>query len=246
MIDLSIVSGLRALEIAGPSKIFQSEGPIPVYDHLSVLDDCSYPRPERWGGRPLIEGADFFYVSGRRLGKQFVGDATELNDIADGSYELILGSHVLEHFANPIKALRTWMRVLAPNGLILQVVPHGRMTFDKHRPITELDHLIADFRSGTTESDQTHHDEVRMLSTETHSNTWFAEAALHRGVHQHVFDTKSVLALFEHVGLVILGLRLIEPYNIVVLARNGRLPNDRPLSNAARRVALLESPFQER
>lgn len=246
MIDLSLVSGLRALEIAGPSKIFQSEGPIPIYEHLSVLDDCSHPRPARWGGRLLIEESDFFYAPDRRPGKQFVGDATELNDIADGSYELVLGSHVLEHIANPIKALRTWMRVLAPNGLILQVVPHGRMTFDKHRPITELDHFIADFRSGTTESDQTHHDEVRLLSTETHSDAWFVEAALHRGVHHHVFDTKSVLALFEYVGLVILGLALIEPYNIVVLARNGRLPSDRPLSNVDQCVALLKSPFLER
>ena len=67
--------------------------------------------------------------------------------------------HVLEHVANPIAALREWVRVLAHGGIIYMVVPDRRHTFDHRRPLTTAAHMLDDFRHGVTQSDGTHIDD---------------------------------------------------------------------------------------
>lgn len=42
---------------------------------------------------------------------------------ADGSFEVVIASHVLEHLENAEAALRDWHRVLAPGGALLIGVP---------------------------------------------------------------------------------------------------------------------------
>ena len=87
-------------------------------------------------------------------------DATDLNKIPDLSYEFILSSNCLEHVANPIKALKEWVRVLKGDSLILLVLPSKEYTFDHNRPITKFKHLIEDYNNDTKESDLTHLDEI--------------------------------------------------------------------------------------
>lgn len=52
------------------------------------------------------------------------GDATLMADVPDDSYKTVYASHVLEHLADPIKALRNWYRILRPGGYLLVSVPH--------------------------------------------------------------------------------------------------------------------------
>lgn len=41
----------------------------------------------------------------------------------DNSCSLVVASHVLEHLADPAKALKEWLRVLTPGGEVLVAVP---------------------------------------------------------------------------------------------------------------------------
>ena len=241
--DFNVLNGLKGLEIAGPSEIFSGQGLVPIYQRLVFVDDFSHPRPMAWRGRNLIAGQNFIYPGMKAPGYQFIGDATDLTGLAPGAYDIVLGSHVLEHIANPIKALLAWNEVLREGGKMLQVIPHFDGTFDRHRPLTTLEHIISDFERGTTEDDSTHYAEIRSRSTESHSTEWFLDAAQHRGAHHHVFDTYLAWQLFRHLGMVVLHLQPLMPHHIVILC-------EKPTANSASAIGpgeliriLSKSPF---
>lgn len=60
----------------------------------------------------------------------------------ENTFDFILNSHVFEHFFDPIKALKEWMRVIRPGGYVFMIVPHKERTFDKDRERTPLQELI--------------------------------------------------------------------------------------------------------
>jgi hypothetical protein len=51
------------------------------------------------------------------------------------------------------------MRVLKPDGIHLLVVPDMRETFDRHRPETTLDHVLADYADGGASTCQASYEE---------------------------------------------------------------------------------------
>ena len=68
------------------------------------------------------------------------GDALPL---ADDSQDFVLSSHVIEHFFDPIRALKEWLRVVRSGGFIFVIAPHKERTFDRDRPRTPLAELLA-------------------------------------------------------------------------------------------------------
>lgn len=60
----------------------------------------------------------------------------------DNYADAIMSSHVIEHFFNPIKALREWYRVIKPGGYIYIICPHKDRTFDKGREVTTISEII--------------------------------------------------------------------------------------------------------
>ncbi len=60
----------------------------------------------------------------------------------DATLDYVLSSHVIEHFYDPVKALREWYRVIRPGGYIFVIAPHRDRTFDKHREPTPVQELI--------------------------------------------------------------------------------------------------------
>lgn len=50
-------------------------------------------------------------------------DITEMHAYADGAFDLVLCSHVLEHVPDDGKAMRELARILAPGGTLLVLVP---------------------------------------------------------------------------------------------------------------------------
>lgn len=60
----------------------------------------------------------------------------------DNTLDYVLSSHVIEHFFDPIKALKEWSRVIRNGGYVFIIVPHKERTFDCNRTITSLDELI--------------------------------------------------------------------------------------------------------
>jgi SAM-dependent methyltransferase len=140
---------------------------------------------------------------------QYIHDATELASIADGSYDFLLASHILEHVANPLRALREFRRILKPKGYVLVVVPNQLYTFDHRRPLTTFAHLEADLAAGTDESDLTHLEEILSLhdleqDKPAGTPEEFRERCLRnreaRCMHHHVFDLALLDRSLRHVG----------------------------------------------
>jgi len=60
----------------------------------------------------------------------------------DGTLDYVLSSHVIEHFFDPIKALKEWHRVIKPGGYIFIIAPHKDRTFEKDLEVTPVSELI--------------------------------------------------------------------------------------------------------
>lgn len=61
--------------------------------------------------------------------------------VPDESQDFVISSHVLEHFPDPIKALKEWYRIVRPGGYIFMIIPHKGRTFDRMRKRTRPEEL---------------------------------------------------------------------------------------------------------
>lgn len=222
----SIFTG-RGLELGGPSLLFGQRGYLPVYQHAGSLDNVNYARLTRWEGA-IAEGHTFSFREGAAPGLQIVHEATSLASIAADGYDFVISSHMLEHTANPIKALLEWKRVLKPGGALLLVLPHLEATFDHLRPVTSLEHMESDYERDLGEDDRTHFEEIvnlhdlkRDVNNESRDalRTWIEASGTNRGAHHHVFDTLTAARLVARAGLQILCVEPALPDNICVFAR---------------------------
>lgn len=100
----------------------------------------------------------FREFGGQRCLADYHGDACSL-PFHDDSLNYVVCSHVLEHVANPVAALREWYRVVRPGGIVYFVVPDRRVTWDRRRPLTPVAHFLEDHARGTRDSDPTHLEE---------------------------------------------------------------------------------------
>jgi SAM-dependent methyltransferase len=72
----------------------------------------------------------------------------------DKTVDFVLASHVIEHFYDPIRALREWERVA--RKYIFLIVPHHERTFDFGRPLTPVSELVERHASGREEHEERH------------------------------------------------------------------------------------------
>jgi predicted SAM-dependent methyltransferase len=85
-----------------------------------------------------------------------IDDAEDLSTIADSSLDFVLANHVIEHMANPLKALSNWSRVLKKGGHLFLAVPEHSLNFDRERPLTSWQHVLEDYLSPSPERDFEH------------------------------------------------------------------------------------------
>ena len=221
-----IVEGARGLEIGGPSAIFARDGVLPLYPLVGTLDNCDFSQETLWHGE-TIDGGAFAYDPDRSPGRRFVSDTTRLDGFVDGSYDVVLSSHVLEHVANPLRALAEWRRIIGPSGHAVLVVPHLENTIDHQRPVTTLEHLVADFAGSVAEDDRTHVQEFIELADlrrdpEQQTRDAFERRTLalskNRAIHHHVFDTELLIALLDVAGWQLVAVETALPFHIVAVA----------------------------
>jgi SAM-dependent methyltransferase len=60
----------------------------------------------------------------------------------DRSVDYVISSHVLEHFFDPIAAIKEWLRVVKPSGYVFMIVPTQDAIPTETRPPTTLQELI--------------------------------------------------------------------------------------------------------
>src|SRR6266850_2632272 len=104
------LQGKWGLEFGGPSSIFSANHLIPIYDIVRAIDMCDFAEQTIW--RSDQDHLRF----GLKLGEKLIAEARDASGIADESYDFVAASHVLEHVANPLGALREWKRLLKPSG----------------------------------------------------------------------------------------------------------------------------------
>jgi len=222
------VEGKEGLEIGGPSGAFQDSGILPIYRLVKSLDNCVFSKNTTWEGeRP--EGRTFRYHSSKAYGFNFIREACSLHSILEHSYDFVLSSHNLEHVADPVRALKEWIRVMRPGGVIIIILPNCRNTFDHRRKPTTIAHMLEDYERGVGEADMTHLAEIlelHDLSCDPAAGTFaqFHDRSLHnsenRCLHHHVFDENNSRALLEAVGLSVHTVELVKPHHIVLLGQS--------------------------
>ncbi len=249
-----LVAGRSGLEIGGPSFGFGPKGFLPLYPAVARLDNCNFGFKTVWEGS-LSAGMNFQFAPDKPKGRQYVAEATDLNEIPDKSYDFVISCHALEHTANPLRALKEWVRVLKDGGGAVLVLPHKEESFDHRRPVTTLPHLIKDLQNNTREDDPTHLPEVLALTDL--DRDWglldpndFKQRCEknfeNRCVHQHVFVTSLVVQMFDYVGMQVLSVESIRPFHIIVSARKlppGEILKNEPYLNA-QAVWRGKSPFK--
>jgi len=77
-----------------------------------------------------------------------IGTAEDLAGIADASVDFVIACHVFEHLEDPTRALHEVHRVLRDGGIFFCALPEPRVTFDREREMTTVDHLVRDHPAG--------------------------------------------------------------------------------------------------
>jgi SAM-dependent methyltransferase len=100
---------------------------------------------DRYGEADTIYKQDEWRLTGRRRAVDIVASGDDL-PFEDDAADFVFASHVLEHFPDPIRALKEWLRVA--RKYVVLVIPHRDRTFDCERELTSVDELISRHEQG--------------------------------------------------------------------------------------------------
>jgi SAM-dependent methyltransferase len=207
---------------------------IPVHAHARYVDRMTVEDLRR----EYPELADW------NLNKvDIVDNGERLETVAAESQDFIIANHFLEHTENPIGTIQTHLGKLKPGGVLFYAVPDKRFTFDYRRPVTQIDHMAADYEEGPQRSRREHYEEwTRLVPGQLPPDT-SDEQAISRAreldeddysIHMHVWTQAEFLALILDVHARTNGSFDIEAAArqgiefIVVLRKAGPLPSPEP------------------
>ncbi|MBV8856073.1 MAG: methyltransferase domain-containing protein [Acidobacteria bacterium] len=125
-----------------------------------------------------------------------VDDGARLASVADESQDFLIACHLIEHMEDPIGAVKNWLRVLKPGGILFLAIPDRRFTFDFHRPATTWEHLKRDHEEGPAWSRTAHFEEVfrKVVGVEDEERVRrLAADPENRDTHFHVWSQTEML-----------------------------------------------------
>lgn len=222
-IYLPYVANKTGLEIGGPSEVFRRRQPLDLYRHVGRLDNCDFSRSTVWAEQQ----EDYTFDIKKDAGKSIFCDGSDLVSVENDAYDFVLSSHNLEHFANPVKALKEWQRVIRPSGALILALPNYKRTFDHWRRPTSVEHMLQDFERNVGEDDLTHVPEIlekHDLSMDVGAGSidQFRQRSLdnfsNRCLHHHVFDENNSRELLQRTGFRVRSLYLGFPCHICIVA----------------------------
>jgi SAM-dependent methyltransferase len=134
-------------------------------------------------------------------------DAAALRPIRSSSVDFVIANHVIEHLRDPIAGLGEWLRVVRPGGHVYVAAPEHTNPLDRLRDVTELDHLLADFknRAKRTHFDREHY---REWAASTRPDMPADQRAKYESelvaqgydIHFHTFSRKTFAGLLDLAG----------------------------------------------
>jgi SAM-dependent methyltransferase len=221
----SLVKDKSGIEIGGPSEVFRKPNIyLPIYSCAKNVDNCDFSSNTTWA-----QHSEAFHFDAKKSpGKNIFADGSDLRAVPDHSYDFLLSSHNLEHFANPVKALKEWQRITVSEGVFVLVLPDSRYTFDRRRQPTTVDHLLEDYERNTLESDLTHLPEILEkhdldLDRAAGTREEFHKRSLanfeNRCLHHHVFNETNLDELLTNLGMKVLALETAWPFHIFAIAQ---------------------------
>jgi SAM-dependent methyltransferase len=161
-----------------------------------------------------------------------IDDGELLSTISEESQDFIVANHFLEHTGNPIGTIETHLGKLKPGGVLFYAVPDKRFTFDFRRPVTPLEHMIADYEQGPERSRQEHYREWCRLVIDEESDSvgtpeqaaseeWVERRArqledAEYSIHMHVWTQAEFMRL-----ILALRERFDEAFDVEAAARVG-------------------------
>ncbi len=148
-----------------------------------------------------------------------IDDGETLATVEAGSADFVIANHFIEHTQDPIGTLANHLRVLRPGGVLYLAVPDKRLTFDRDREITPLEHVVRDHVDGPDWSRMMHFREwVRHVEGRPLDEVEARAAQLERedySIHFHVWTPDAFAELLVHARTQ-LGL----PLELQALERN--------------------------
>jgi SAM-dependent methyltransferase len=141
----SIADKKRGLELGGPSN----DNANIIYQNAETIDNVIFSKNTIWSSH----NSDEYNYYENKKGKVIISDATDIKIINDEEYDFAFSSHLLEHIANPLKAIKEWVRVVKKEGFIIIVVPEKSYCFDHKRNYSEFSTLLSQYEKNVGEDD---------------------------------------------------------------------------------------------
>ena len=194
----TIVKEKNGVEIGGPS----GAGP-PIYAHAMQMDNIVFSPNTIW----CSQTEDYHYFPDKR-GKTIFNDGTDIKDVRDNSYDFIFASHCLEHIANPIRALKEWLRIIKTNGHIILILPEKSICFDHKREYSSFETLLSQYHKNVGEDDLSTLPEILQkhdLSKDPPAGTFpqFAQRSLdnlnNRCLHHYVYNPDLLKQISDYM-----------------------------------------------
>jgi SAM-dependent methyltransferase len=151
---------------------------------------------------------------------------SELHEIATENFDFFVLNGVLEHLANPIRALARLERAMKPGARLFLAVPDRDFTFDTRRALTPFEHLWSEFVERVETVDDQHVLDALSgtlaLPTDAASLVQLIEFHRSRSVHAHVWNQASFDEFFERAKLA-LSLQLTPVERVSSLEADGNI-----------------------
>ena len=192
-----IIQSKNGIEIGGPS----GTGKI-IYKYSNIIDNVVWSNDTVWAKL----NSYYNYYPGK-IGKVIINDAVDINKINDETYDFCFSSHCLEHIANPLKAVKEWLRIIKNNGYIILILPNKKVCFDHKREYSNFSTLLQQYNNNVGEDDLSTLDEIlekHDLSLDPAAGTFeqFKKRSLdnfnNRCLHHYVYNQELLKEICNH------------------------------------------------
>jgi SAM-dependent methyltransferase len=131
------------VEIGGPSPLGGT-----IYENANSIDNVIFSKNTIWSNH-----TDIYNYYKHKTGKVIINDAVDISHVKNDYYDFCFSSHSLEHIANPLKAVKEWLRIIKNDGYLIIIVPEKSHCFDHKRNYSKFSTLLLQYEKNVGEDD---------------------------------------------------------------------------------------------